>query len=209
MGPAIVRNILVQHVLPPAQEYCFTLWQQTPFQLKITKTRQTKVGDFTCRNDARHPRITLNHDLNPYLFLTTYIHEVAHLRVFLHYGNKVDPHGDEWKQVFQNLLQPMLAQESIFPEEILHVLRQHMINPKASSFSDTVLTQAFRKFDAGSAQQYVVGDLPKGSIFKLNKKYFVKGDLRRTRVLCRELNKKHLYLVPVDAIVTDVQLSML
>jgi hypothetical protein len=209
MIPENVKNLISLHVPEPTVGYCFNLWNETPFQLKITKTRQTKVGDFTCRKNSKNPRITLNHDLNPYLFLTTYIHEVAHLRVFLHYGDRVDPHGEEWKHVFQQLLQPMLLEESVFPEEILHELRRHMINPKASSFSDSMLTQVFRKYDVNKSHQMIVGDLPLGSIFKFNGKYFQKGVLKRTRVLCKEVQSRKLYLVPADAIAQDIQLSLL
>lgn len=204
-----ILTILRTHIPETAVPYCYRLWEETPFQLKITKSRQTKVGDFTCKKSEGNPRITLNHDLNSYLFLTTYIHEVAHLRVFLSYGNRVDPHGEEWKHVFQQLLQPMLLEESVFPEEILHELRRHMINPKASSFSDSSLTQVFRKYDLNGASQMIVGELPQGSTFKLNGKYFQKGTLKRTRVLCKEVQSKKLYLVPADAIVTDIQLSLL
>lgn len=209
MSPDNVFNILSNHVPAAAVQYSFLLWQQTPFELKLTKTRQTKVGDFTSKKNARHPRITLNHDLNPYLFLLTYVHEVAHLRVFLHYGHRVDPHGEEWKHVFQNLTQPLILEENVFPDEILHILRRHMINPRASSYADSELTLAFRRFDKGFESQAIVSDLPEGSIFKLQGKYFKKGKLRRTRVVCEELKTRRQYLVPVDALVTDVQLSLL
>src|SRR5689334_10544417 len=91
-----VTAILQAHVPPVAVGYCYDLWKASPFELKITKSRQTKVGDFTSRRTKSHPRITLNHDLNPYLFLVTFVHEVAHLHVYLRHGNRVDPHGDEW-----------------------------------------------------------------------------------------------------------------
>ncbi len=198
-----VFTILQSHVPPSSLEYCFTLWKESPFELKITKSRQTKVGDFTSRRTKLHPRITLNNDLNPYLFLVTYVHEVAHLRVYLTFGNRVDPHGEKWKTTFTDLMVPLLW-ESVFPEEILHELRRHMINPKASSFADTELTQAFRKFDKNS-NQMVLSQVPEGSIFRLQGRYFRKGKLRRTRVLCREMQSKKDYLVPADALVTDVQ----
>lgn len=202
-----VFTILQSHVPPSSLEYCFSLWKESPFELKITKSRQTKVGDFTSRRTKLHPRITLNNDLNPFLFLVTYVHEVAHLRVYLQFGNRVDPHGDKWKTTFTDLMVPLLW-ESVFPEEILHELRRHMINPKASSFADTDLTQAFRKFDKNSSQM-VLSELPEGSIFRLQGRYFRKGKLRRTRVLCREMQSKKDYLVPADALVSDVQLSLL
>ena len=202
-----VFTILQSHVPASALEYCFTLWKASPFELKITRSRQTKVGDFTSRHTKRHPRITLNNDLNQYLFLVTYVHEVAHLHVYLQFGNRVDPHGEKWRTTFTDLMVPILW-ESVFPEEILHPLRKHMINPKASSFADSDLTQSFRKFDKNS-NQVVLSQVPEGSIFKLQGKYFKKGKIRRTRILCREIQSKRDYLVPADALVTDVQLSLL
>lgn len=199
--------MLQSHVPASSLDYCFSLWKESPFELKITKSRQTKVGDFTSRHSKLHPRITLNNDLNQYLFLMTYVHEVAHLRVFLQFGGRVDPHGEKWKTAFTDLLLPLLW-ETVFPEEILHELRRHMINPKASSFADSELTQAFRKFDKNT-NQMMLSQVPEGSIFKLQGRYFKKGKLRRTRVLCRELQSKRDYLVPADAVVSDVQLSLL
>lgn len=203
-----VLHILQSHVPASSVAYCFKLWQASPFELKISKTRQSKVGDFTSRRSRTYPRITLNNDLNPYLFLVTYVHEVAHLRVYLKHGARLDPHGEQWKTTFTDLMVPILW-ESVFPDEILHELRRHMIHPKASSFADTSLTQAFRKFDKNQHHQISLSDVPEGSIFKLSNRYFKKGKLRRTRVLCKELQSKRDYLVPADALVTDVQLAIL
>ena len=203
-----ILEILQTHVPAPSVEYCFNLWLACPFELKLSKSRQTKVGDFTSRRSRSHPRITLNDDLNPYLFLTTYIHEVAHLHVYKRYVDRVEPHGDEWKQTFTDLLVPLLW-EHIYPDEILHELRRHMVNPKASSFADSKLTEAFRRFDATKSHAAVLSDLPEGSIFQLQGKYFKKGKLRRTRFLCKDIKSKRDYLVPADALVNDVQLSLL
>ena len=83
-----VFTILQAHVPAAAVEYCFQLWKESPFELKITRSRNTKVGDFTSKGSRSHPRITLNNDLNAFLFLQTYVHEVAHLRVYLSLGNR-------------------------------------------------------------------------------------------------------------------------
>lgn len=203
-----VRAILQEHIPAAAVDYCFALWQESPFDLKLTRTRQTKVGDFTSNRTKARPRITLNHDLNPYIFLMTYVHEVAHLRVYLARGNRVEPHGEEWKSTFTDLMLPVMW-ENIFPEEILHELRRHMIHPKASSFADPILTQAFRKFDKDAHQYVVLADVPEGSIFQFQGRYFKKGKLRRTRVICVELKSKKSYLVPVEAMVDNVQWSLL
>jgi SprT protein len=199
---------LQQHLPQESLPYCFRLWQDNPFILKITKTRQSKVGDFMSRRDVVYQQITLNHDLNPYLFLVTYIHEVAHLHVYLRFRNKVEPHGNEWKNTFKQLIEPIL-QKSVFPEEILHVLVRHMANPKASSFADSDLTKAFRLYDKNAGQFACLSDLPEGSQFQFQGRYFKKGTLKRTRIVCREVNTKRNYLIPADVLVTNVQLSFL
>jgi SprT protein len=203
-----VIAILQTHVPAAAVEYCFQLWKESPFELKITRSRNTKVGDFTSKGSRSHPRITLNNDLNAFLFLQTYVHEVAHLRVYLKLGNRVDPHGEEWKSEFTDLMIPIMW-ESVFPEEVLHELRRHMINPKASTFADSRLVEAFRKFDQNASKFIVLSGLPEGSIFQFQGRYFKKGKLRRTRIICLELKSKRNYLVPSDALVNNVQLSLL
>jgi SprT protein len=208
MTEAQVLHTLQLHLPEKAVAYAFGLWKEKPFQLKLTKSRQTKIGDFTCRHGAAQPRITLNHDLNPFTFLITYIHEVAHLHVFLEFGNRAEPHGEHWKLAFQKLLKPVLTSE-IFPDKIFELLSRHMQNPKASSFADTVLTKALRFFDEATHADFVLSGLPEGSTFQLNGRYFKKGKLRRTRILCKEVNTKRQYLVPAEALVSDVQLSLL
>jgi SprT protein len=203
-----ILHILQQRVPSPSIAYAHQLWRQSPFLLKLTKSRQTKVGDFSCKYNSAHVQITLNHDLNPFLFLLTYVHEVAHLRVFLTHGRKVEAHGKEWKDSFKVLLQPLL-QESVFPYQILHELRRHMANPKASSFADIGLTVALRAHDKNSQSMAALSSIPSGSIFKLQGRYFKKGQLRRTRVVCMEMKSKKNYLVPMEAQVSDVQLSLL
>jgi SprT protein len=208
MNSEKVLLILQQHLPPASVEYCFELWKINPFILKITKTRQSKVGDFMGKKSALHQQITLNHDLNPYLFLVTYIHEVAHLYVFLKYKKRIDPHGDEWKNAFKLLMEPMLK-KAVFPDEILHVLVRHMANPKASSFADAKLTKAFRLFDKNADKHTCLSDLPEGSIFQFQDRFFKKGKLKRTRIVCNELKSKRNYLIPAEVLVTNVQLSLL
>jgi len=203
-----IQELLQPKIPPPALAYCLQLWSQLPFELKISKSRQTKVGDFTVKQSLAKPRITINHDLNPFLFLTTLIHEVAHHHTAHRFGLRVDPHGSEWKQVFKEMLSPLLTQE-IYPPELHAVLNAHMQNPMASSFADVELTRAFRKFDAHYTAHTTVADLPEGSIFKLQGRFFKKGALRRSRVLCYEMKTKKKYLVPSEALVGEAQLSLL
>ncbi|MBS1680910.1 MAG: transcription elongation protein SprT [Bacteroidetes bacterium] len=202
-----IVTVLDSHIPIPAVAYCTRLWQELPFTFKLRKNRQTKVGDFTCRT-GKAPQITINGDLHPYLFLMTYVHEVAHLRVHKNYGHRAEAHGLEWKIAFQNLMQPLLISE-VFPEPLLSGLIKHMASPKASSFSDSELTQLFRSFDQREKGTVTLSQIPEGSVFRLQGRWFKKGKLKRTRVLCKEVNTKRQYLVPADAPVSQAQLSLL
>lgn len=207
MNSQTVRDLLHQHVPLLSVDYCFTLWEIQPFAFKTTKTRQSKVGDFSYR-PGKIQQITINKELHPYLFLTTYIHEVAHFRVHQIYGSRVLGHGKEWKQTFQNLMEPMLKEE-IYPLALLNILRKHMVNPKASSFSDSKLTAAFRKYDEKASHAIFLSSLPEGSIFGLQGKWYKKGKINRTRAVCVELKSKRKYLVPLDLEVSGTQLPLL
>jgi len=202
-----VEAILAQHVPATAVNYCLNLWQESPFTFKLKKNRLSKVGDFTCRS-GKTPQITVNQNLHPYLFLMTYVHEVAHLHVHQRYGFKAEAHGMAWKSTFQHLMSPLLTPDN-FPAPLLTGLTKHMAAPKASSFSDADLTRLFRDQDERERSTLLLSQLPEGSIFHLQGRWFKKGKVRRTRVLCNELKSKRQYLVPVDAAVSHAQLSLL
>jgi len=202
-----VQEILHKHVPQVAFDYCLRLWQQHPFDFKLRKKRISKAGDFSCHH-GRVPRITVNHDLTPVEFLLTYVHEVAHHYVHQQHGFRVEAHGTEWKESFQQLLYPILY-EHVFPEPVLSCLKDHMVNPKASTYSDATLTRLLRGLDPRTAKTTLLSDLPEGSIFDLHGRWFKKGKLRRTRVLCQEVKSKRQYLVPADAPVGSAQLSLL
>jgi len=202
-----ILSTLQQHLPAPAVEHCFNLWLKYKFVFKLRKARLTKVGDFTFRT-GHAPRITINSDLHPYSFLITYVHEVAHLEAHSFFGHRVEAHGDQWKKTFQQLMAPVLTDE-IFPHSLLTVLKRHMVNPKASSYSDSELTAALRSFDENKTSSILLSQLPEGSVFGLHGRWFKKGKQRRTRVMCREVNSKRDYLVPLDAPVSGAQLSLI
>ncbi len=187
-----------QKYLPaPAVAYGYQLWQRYAFDFRITKTRRSKFGDYRFL-DNRH-KITVNGDLNPYAFLVTYIHEVAHLVAFQNRTRNASPHGREWKAAFRALAQPVLN-EAVFPAEILAALRGYLQNPKASSCSDIALFKVLHPPDA-QADKSALADLPEGEIFSLNGRQFRKGATRRTRGWCEEIKSRKKYLVHLQALV--------
>jgi hypothetical protein len=195
-------HILENHVPENAVHYCFDLWAAAPFNFKVSRSRSTKLGDYKYDKVRKGHTITVNHNLNQYLFLITYIHEVAHLRVTEQHGIRTSPHGREWKSLFSKLMQPVLN-NLIFPDDILSPLRRHLENPKASSQSDLNLVMALRKYDPDNGLRNL-GEIGEGEVFIFKGKRYKKLDVRRTRVLCQHCNTGRKYLIPKIALVEQV-----
>ncbi len=191
-----LKQILAQKLPAAAVDYAVALWEKESFSFKTTATRKSKLGDFRYRRDRQIQTITINADLNPYQFLLTYIHEVAHLHASVKFGIEIAPHGAEWKSTFQQLMIPLLS-TVFFPIDLLIPLRKHMKNPKASSATDLFLMKEMSKYDDKSINQEIVflSDIKPGNRFLLSGREFEKGETRRTRVLCQEVNSGKKYLI--------------
>ena len=161
--------------------------------LRITRERSTKLGDFTPAEGVRGHKITVNHNLNPYAFLITLVHELAHFVNWNRHGDSVKPHGTEWKQHFKELMEPFLNEE-VFPEAVLHTVRKYLRNPAASSCVDEDLLRALRAYDTDPT--LLLEDLPENALFKLKTgRVFRKGEQRRKYFTCMELESRKQYLV--------------
>ena len=174
----------------PAAAYCFKLWQEYRFQFSVKRPRRSLLGDYRY-HDGKHA-ISVNADLNPYAFLVTYLHEVAHMKTRLARKKKVLPHGPEWKNSFKILMQPLLS-EQVFPEPILQAVRNYMENPRASSCADPVLLKALGLNSKPEHHAYL-SDLPEGSLFRYEGRIFRRLQKRRTRIACRSVHSGTAYL---------------
>lgn len=169
-------------------------FNQRAFELKITKKRVTKFGDFRASTKLQPNRISVNSNLNQYAFLITLTHEFAHLLVWLQHKHKVKAHGLEWKMEFATLMNVLLT-KNVFPEHLKVVLQKHMKNPPASSARDVSLISELKKYDAPS-NLLTLNEIEGGATFSLNqKRVFVKGVKRRTRFICKEISTKKEYLI--------------
>lgn len=191
-----LKEFLENHIPKNAIHYCLSLWTETPFNFSVKKPRTSKLGDFRYRKDQKIQSITINSDLNSYQFLLTFIHEIAHLRTFEQFGVHHSPHGKEWKKSFQKLMIPLLN-ESVFPKDILIPLKLHMSNPSASSARDLFLMKEMSKYDVNSTDSvsFFLSDLAPGSAFQVAGRKFIKGETRRTRILCEEITTGKKYLI--------------
>lgn len=187
------RHVFERFVPGPAVSYCLKLWEYFGFEFKIKKSRQTKLGDYRFTPQTKIHTITINNDLNPYSFLVTYLHEVAHLVTFKEHGQGADPHGKEWKQNFKKVAAPMLN-DQVFPEHVLLALTRYFKNPKAASCSDPVLYRTLKSFDHPNGK-ILLKKIDIGSVFHFNGKQYQKLERKRTRSLCLEVTTNRRYLI--------------
>jgi hypothetical protein len=160
------------------------------FDLLIVNQRQTKHGDFRKLPNGRF-QITVNNNLNKHQFLLTLVHEIAHHVTHQKFG-RVQPHGIEWKTVFQHLMMPFLQLE-IYPKEMISHLAHYLKNPKASTDSDTRLSLALRGNMAEEGKKFIFA-LNYGSLFIFKNVIYKKGNIRRTRIECLNMSNKKVYL---------------
>lgn len=181
--------------IPEAAAPIISQWiNDTSCRFKVTRSRSTKLGDYTAPFRGNPHQITVNHDLNPYAFLITTIHEFAHLKTYQDFKNRVKPHGIEWKNNFKNLMVPFMKL-NIFPVDIVHAISAYMNNPAASSCTDLNLYRVLKNYDEKKSDVLHVENLEINTIFQLkNGRTFQKGEKVRKRHKCIELTSNKTYL---------------
>lgn len=187
------KQVLKKYIPEQAAEIIAEWVYAYDFKLKVNKSRSGRYGDYRSPQKGSNHLITVNHDLNPYAFLITLVHEIAHLTCFNKFKDKVRPHGKEWKTAFKILMQPLLN-EHVFPKELLNVVISYLQNPGASSCSDPALFKALKKYDADDGTTVLLEDLPPKAVFTAENRYFVKGEKIRTRFHCVEKGTRKQYL---------------
>lgn len=162
--------------------------------LTITRERKTVLGNYRNAHSNKNHRITVNGNLNPYSFLITLLHELAHLLTFEKYGHKVMSHGREWKQIFSGVLAQFIAKK-VFPAEIEAELVQSLSNPAASSCAEDGLMRILRKYDKVQSGFLMVEEIPAEGFFRLKDgRTFKKGAKLRKRYRCQEVGSARVYL---------------
>jgi len=167
--------------------------------LLIVNQRKSKLGDFKVRQSKLS--ISINNNLNPYSFLITLTHELAHAFVYTKHSNTVLPHGEEWKATFKSMLLNFLH---LFPEDVNKVLSLYLLNPKASTLTDVRLSIVLREYD--KIKGITITDILEGDKFRAsNGKEFQKGIKLRKRFSCKEQDTNRVYLFHPLAEVSRVQ----
>lgn len=189
-------NQLLQKYFPArAAEMVREKLYEKGIQLRISRRRTSKLGDYRPPQNGWPHRISLNHDLNPYHMLIVFVHELAHLEVYEQYGRSAKPHGREWKQTFRALMQPFLAQ-SIFPDDVRQTLNRYLLNAKAANGSDMALSRVLAGYDGDGKTAQLLESLPEGSLFQIhNGRVFKKASRvrKRYKCLCMATNRMYLF----------------
>ncbi|SEM99028.1 hypothetical protein SAMN05216436_11039 [bacterium A37T11] len=176
-APLIARWILDTHCL-------FT----------ISKRRSSKFGDYRPPHRGAGHRISVNHNLNPYTFLVTAVHEFAHLKTWQEFRNLERPHGAPWKKNFRQLMLPFFERQ-VFPADVQTAITQYLNNPTASSCTDLDLFRALQQYDKPKSNVLLVEQLPPDTVFVLKDgRTFRKGPKLRKRYKCMEVATKRVYL---------------
>ncbi len=190
-----MQEILKKYIPEKAISLIIYLIKEHKINLKIVNQRQTKHGDFRTFPNGQ-TQITVNNNLNKYQFLLTLVHEIAHHVTHKKFG-RVQPHGKEWKMIFQHLMLPFLQPE-IYPKEILPHLANYFKNPKASTDTDVKLSLALRGGIAKNGKSFIF-EIPNGSIFSFKNIVYKRGNKRRTRYECLNLSNNQIYLFNQNA----------
>jgi hypothetical protein len=185
----------LQDYLPPGTyEPVLQYLRVHKVHLTVARERKSILGDYRHRTSNDHHRISVNGNLNPYSFLITLLHELAHLLTFEQYGNRVSSHGKEWKGIYSTILASFL-QQHIFPDDIKKELMQSLQNPAASTCAEDALLRVLRKYDAKESQHRLVEEIATNGLFRTSDgRIFQRGIQLRKRYKCQEVKTGKIYL---------------
>ena len=191
-NPASIPTEIVRPYLPAAAvDHVARLLEGLAVDLRVVRPRRSKLGDHRPPPAPLGPhRITVNADLNPYAFLTTLLHEVAHAATWeRHRGGflrrrRLRPHGPEWKQEFSWVLAPVV-EAGVFPDDVATAVARSLQNPAAATCSDRDLLLALARYDRPPEGRVRVEQLVEGTWFRIDGRHaFRAGRLVRTRRQC-------------------------
>ncbi|MCS6916616.1 MAG: SprT-like domain-containing protein [Chitinophagales bacterium] len=180
-------------------------WEQR-YQVVISAVRPMKhaYGVFLPSEKDRSHRIRINENLNPYAFLITLVHEMAHLTTWLHYSHRVEAHGPEWKLQFRKLMDEFRGRR-IFPLRVTEAFRRHLQHPTYTHCCDPELMRALRRYDAVAG--VALEQLPDGAEFRFEGQQYRKVRRLRRRILCRHLMRRSDYAFEPYVVVQPVSIN--
>jgi len=184
MSVSVLEKFLPENALP----YLKIWFGSYPCHLKITKNRNSKLGDYRKLPDKSH-QITVNGTLEPQLFFFVLTHELAHLIAFEKYGRRISPHGAEWKQTFREML---LESLTVYAEDLRPIIQKFSKSPKANFMASPDLVKYFHVPKENDEQTFIE-NLKKGELFEYKKEIFVIEETTKKRYLCKNIKSSRKY----------------
>ena len=203
------RRILSNHLPAQAVDWVYDYLNRYRVHFHITRGRRSKLGDYRWPQEHHEGHeISINGDLNPYLFLWVFLHEAAHLETHLRHP-QVSPHGHEWQEEYRSLL---AAHAALFPAEVQPTLARLTRRIPLSRTLLRQVEQTLRRYDPDyrPEEHTLLDQLPAGSRFRLKAQpdlLLESLERRRTRWLCRDTASGRQYTVAATAEVIPVPLS--
>lgn len=160
-----------------------------PIHIKITRNRNSKLGDYRKMPDQSH-QITINSTLEPDLFFFVLTHELAHLIAFEKFGRRISAHGNEWKTTFAQMI---LESLEIYPQDLQIILKNFSKSPKANFMSSSDLVRYFH-FDQLKDDEVFVESLQIGDRFIYREDAYKVEEKRKKLYLCINSTNAKKYL---------------
>lgn len=185
---------LAQFLPEGAFEQIAPFFKSHTIHLTVTHERKSVLGDYRHPvADAPYHRISVNGNLNPYSFLITLLHELAHMLTYEHFKFKAQPHGKEWKTQFRHILIPFMGKR-FFPADVEKALFAYLHNPAASTCTDAQLYKALYRYDDHKPGFRLVDDIGENSFFETEDgEVYQKLEKLRTRTRCLNCKNGKVY----------------
>ncbi len=186
MSISVLEKYLPDQSLPHLKKW----FGNHSIHIKITKGRNSKLGDYRKMPDKSH-QITINSTLQPQLFFFVLTHELAHLLAFENFGNRISPHGAEWKTTFSKML---LESISVFEDDLKPIILNFSKSPKADFMSSPDLVRYFH-IESYEDESSYIEDLEINDQFIYRKQQYIIQEKRKKNYLCKQLitDKKYIF----------------
>ena len=179
-------------------DYVYNKIIEHNINFKVSRPRNTKLGDYMAPTRSSSHKISVNSNLNKYAFLITFLHELAHLETWNLYKNRVDAHGKEWVEIFKHIILDV-DNLDVFPEDISEYLNDKMIVTKGFAGNyKSKLNNILSNYN--DEKDLTLSEIGVGYRITLkNGRQFDVLEKLRTRYKCKDLSNRKLYIVSSNA----------
>lgn len=209
MTQAEYKAVLARYLPQAAVDAVYDFIVENNVYMRITRERRSKLGDYRWPTPQHnYHEITVNGDLNPYLFLLVLLHEAGHLDCRLRHGGTVQPHGHEWQQCYLQRIAQFVGLGA-FPADVVPLLERYCRTMPLNRRMGTEIENRLHRYDPGYVEQenITLNELQPGDCFRIVKRpaiCFRAVARQRTRWKCQDTATGLFYLVAGNAVVEPV-----